>query len=72
MGQQRRPARRPANRGPPTPKAADRQPIEVSTVAIIASEQTVESPVADLRQRVFHASSGPRCRCCDLCRWNAS
>jgi hypothetical protein len=53
-------------------KAADRQPIDVSAAAITASEQTVESSVADLRQRIFHASSGPRCRRYDvrsLCRW---
>jgi RecB family exonuclease len=30
-------------------KAADRQPIDVSTAAITASEQSVESSVADLR-----------------------
>jgi DNA helicase II / ATP-dependent DNA helicase PcrA len=56
-------------------KGADRQPIDVSTAAITASEQTVESSVADLRQRIFRASPGPRCRRCDvrsLCRWNAS
>ena len=55
-------------------KAADRQPIDVSTAAIAASEQTVESTAADLRERIFHAKPGPRCRRCDvrnLCRWNA-
>ncbi len=56
-------------------KAADRQPIDVSAAAITASEQTIEASVADLRQRIFHANPGPRCRRCDvhsLCRWNAS
>ena len=55
-------------------KAADRQPVDVSPAAITASEQTVETSVADLRQRTFHASPGPRCRRCDvrsLCCWNA-
>jgi DNA helicase II / ATP-dependent DNA helicase PcrA len=53
-------------------KAADRQPVDVSPAAIAASEQTVETSVADLRQRIFRASPGYRCRRCDvhnLCRW---
>ncbi len=53
-------------------KAADRQPVDVSPAAITASEETVETSVTGLRQRVFHASPGPRCRRCDvhsLCRW---
>jgi DNA helicase-2/ATP-dependent DNA helicase PcrA len=56
-------------------KAADRQPIDVSAAAITTSEQTIEDSVAELRQRIFHANPGPRCRRCDvhsLCRWNAS
>jgi DNA helicase II / ATP-dependent DNA helicase PcrA len=55
-------------------KAADRQPVDVSPAAIATSEQTVETSVAELRQRIFHASPGPCCRRCDvhsLCRWNA-
>jgi DNA helicase II / ATP-dependent DNA helicase PcrA len=55
-------------------KAADREPVDVSAVAIAASEQTVEDTVADLRQRVFHARPGRRCRRCDvrsLCKWDA-
>jgi hypothetical protein len=55
-------------------KAADRQPIDVSAAAITASEQTVDSSVADLRERIFAASPGPRCRRCDvhnLCRWES-
>jgi hypothetical protein len=54
-------------------KAADRQPVDVSPAAIAASERTVEASVADLRQRIFHASPGLRCRRCDvhtLCRWS--
>jgi RecB family exonuclease len=56
-------------------KAADRQPVDVAPAAITASEQTVEASVAGLRQRIFHASPGPRCRRCDvhsLCRWSTS
>jgi hypothetical protein len=34
-------------------KAADRQPVDVSPVAIAASEQTVQSSVDDLRQRIY-------------------
>ena len=55
-------------------KAADRQPVDVSLAAIAASEQTVESAVANLRQRIFHAKPGPLCRRCDvhsLCHWDA-
>ena len=55
-------------------KAADRQPVDVSPAAITASAHTVETTVAGLRQRIFHASPGPRCRRCDirsLCRWDA-
>jgi DNA helicase II / ATP-dependent DNA helicase PcrA len=55
-------------------KAADREPVDVSPAAITASEQTVETTVADLRQRIFRPSPGPRCRRCDvhsLCRWDA-
>jgi DNA helicase II / ATP-dependent DNA helicase PcrA len=55
-------------------KAADREPVDVSPVAIAASEQTVEATVADLRQRVFRARPGRRCRRCDvrsLCKWDA-
>jgi RecB family exonuclease len=40
-------------------KAADRQPVDVSPAAIAASEQTVETTVADLRQRIFRPSPGP-------------
>jgi hypothetical protein len=40
-------------------KAADRQPVDVSPAAITASEHTVETSVADLRQRIFHASPAP-------------
>jgi DNA helicase II / ATP-dependent DNA helicase PcrA len=53
-------------------KAADRQPVDVSPAAIAASEQTVEASVTDLRQRIFRASPGSRCRRCDvhnLCKW---
>jgi DNA helicase-2/ATP-dependent DNA helicase PcrA len=52
-------------------KAADRQPVDVSPAAIAASEWAIESSVADLRQRIFRASPGLRCRRCDvrsLCR----
>jgi RecB family exonuclease len=41
-------------------KAADRQPVDISTIAIAASEQTVEDSAAALRQRIFHASPGSR------------
>ena len=54
-------------------KAANRQPVDLSPAAIAASERTVETTVADLRQRIFYASPGPRCRRCDvrsLCRWD--
>jgi hypothetical protein len=44
----------------------------VSAAAITASEQTVETTVTDLRQRIFRPSPGPRCRRCDAHnRWDA-
>jgi DNA helicase-2/ATP-dependent DNA helicase PcrA len=53
-------------------KAADRQPVDVSPQAVLASEQTVESSVQDLKNRDFRARPGRPCRRCDvkaLCRW---
>jgi hypothetical protein len=64
-------------------RSREQQPVDVSSAAITASEQTVESSVADLRQRIFHASPGSRrcdvhaspgsrrCDVHDLCRWDA-
>jgi len=40
-------------------KAADRQPVDVSPAAITARGRTVESSVADLRQRIFPRHPGP-------------
>lgn len=53
-------------------KAADRQAVDVSSHAVLASEETVESSVQELRNRDFHAKPGTPCRRCDvssLCRW---
>ena len=56
-------------------KAADREPVDVSSVAIAASEQLVEDAVRSLRNRDFRARPGHPCRRCDvrkLCRWDPS
>jgi len=53
-------------------KAADRQPVDVSGNAVLATEQTVECSVHDLRNRNFRSRPGRPCRRCDarsLCRW---
>ena len=53
-------------------KATDRQSVDVSPPAVLASEHTVESSVRDLKNRDFRAKPGPPCRRCDvksLCRW---
>jgi DNA helicase-2/ATP-dependent DNA helicase PcrA len=54
-------------------KAADRQSVDVSPSAVLASEHTVASSVRDLKGRDFRAKPGPPCRRCDvksLCRWS--
>ena len=43
-------------------KAADRQSVDVSPSAVLASEHTVESSVRDLKNRDFGAKPGPPCR----------
>jgi DNA helicase-2/ATP-dependent DNA helicase PcrA len=53
-------------------KAADRQPVDVSPRAVLATEETVESSVRDLRNRDFSARPGRPCARCDvrnLCKW---
>jgi DNA helicase-2/ATP-dependent DNA helicase PcrA len=55
-------------------KAADREPVDVSAEAIMATEQVVESSVRSLRDRDFRARPGRPCRRCDvrrLCRWDS-
>lgn len=47
-------------------KAADRQPVDVSPPTVLASEQTVESSVQDLKDRDFQAKPGSPCRRCDV------
>jgi DNA helicase-2/ATP-dependent DNA helicase PcrA len=53
-------------------KAAGRQPVDVSPQAVLATEETVESSVRDLRNRDFSARPGRPCARCDvrnLCKW---
>src|SRR5262249_16343629 len=54
-------------------KAADREPVDVSSEAIAASDQAVEDSVRSLRTRDFRARPGLPCRRCDmrkLCQWS--
>ncbi len=56
-------------------KAADRQTVDVSPGAIVATETLVEASVLDLRNRDFRARPGRACKRCDLrklCRWDAT
>jgi DNA helicase-2/ATP-dependent DNA helicase PcrA len=53
-------------------KAADRQPVDVSPQAVLATEEIVESSVQGLRNRDFSARPGRSCARCDvrsLCKW---
>jgi len=56
-------------------KASDREPVDVSPDAIVASEQIVEDTVRRLRDRNFRARPGRPCSRCDvrrLCRWDSA
>jgi hypothetical protein len=53
-------------------RSREQQPVDVSSAAITASEQTVESSVADLRQRIFHASPAAAATPSTTSAWNAS
>jgi DNA helicase-2/ATP-dependent DNA helicase PcrA len=54
-------------------KASDRERIDVSPEAVVASEQVVQHTIRSLRARDFRARPGRPCARCDvhsLCRWD--